>query len=101
MEGYVYNIRRYSRHDGPGVRTTVFLKGCPLRCQWCSSPQTWSLKPEPVFLTSKCIGCGMCARVCPADAITGEKKQPHHIDPDKCIKCGACIEKCKFDAIKR
>ncbi len=52
-------------------------------------------------IPSKCIGCGMCKRVCPADAITGEKKQPHHIDPDKCIKCGACVETCKFGAIKR
>ncbi|MDY3004879.1 MAG: NADH-ubiquinone oxidoreductase-F iron-sulfur binding region domain-containing protein, partial [Christensenella hongkongensis] len=53
------------------------------------------------IIPSKCIGCGMCKRVCPADAITGEVKKPHHIDPDKCIKCGACVEKCKFDAIKR
>ena len=53
------------------------------------------------IIPSKCIGCGMCKRVCPADAITGEVKKPHHIDPDKCIKCAACVEKCKFDAIKR
>ena len=53
------------------------------------------------IIPSKCIGCGMCKRVCPADAITGEVKKPHHIDPDKCIKCGACVERCKFDAIKR
>ncbi|MEG0256776.1 MAG: NADH-quinone oxidoreductase subunit NuoF [Christensenella sp.] len=71
----------------------IYEKRCPAgHCQQLLSYE---------IITSKCIGCGMCVRVCPADAITGEKKQPHHINPDKCIKCGACVEKCKFNAIKR
>ena len=99
MEGYVYNIRRYSRHDGPGVRTTVFLKGCPLRCQWCSSPQTWSLKPEPVFLASKCIGCGKCLHACKNGAIN-MLPGAHRINYSKCIKCGACAKACPSQAIR-
>lgn len=71
----------------------IFEKRCPAgHCQQLLSYE---------IIPTKCIGCGMCMRVCPADAITGEKKQPHRINPDKCIKCGACVEKCKFDAIKR
>ena len=71
----------------------IYDKRCPAgHCQQLLSYE---------IIPTKCIGCGMCMRVCPADAITGEKKQPHHINPDKCIKCGACVEKCKFDAIKR
>lgn len=71
----------------------IYEKRCPAgHCQQLLSYE---------IIPTKCIGCGMCMRVCPADAITGEKKQPHHINPDKCIKCGACVEKCKFDAIKR
>ncbi len=71
----------------------IYEKRCPAgHCQQLLSYE---------IIPAKCIGCGMCLRVCPADAITGEKKQPHHINPDKCIKCGACVEKCKFGAIKR
>ena len=97
--GYVYNIRRYSRYDGPGIRTTVFLKGCPLRCKWCSSPQTWTYIPEPVFLAAKCIGCGKCLQACQNGAInmTG---QGHRILYGKCTKCGACAKVCPSKAIR-
>ncbi len=71
----------------------IFDKKCP--AGYCQALLSYEIIPD------KCIGCGMCKRVCPADAITGEKKQPHFIDPDKCIKCGACLDKCKFSAIKR
>jgi len=64
----VTNIQRFSTQDGPGVRTTVFLKGCPLRCVWCHNPETWQVEPEMFYSQEDCIGCGKCADICPTGA---------------------------------
>lgn len=95
--GYVASIKRYMNNDGPGVRTVVFLKGCLLRCKWCSSPQTWNMQPNIIFIDKKCIGCGKCKNICSSDAI---KNVGHRIDYRKCIKCGKCIDTCPAKAIK-
>lgn len=88
-EGIVFNIQKYSIHDGPGIRTTVFLKGCPLRCLWCHNPESQSFRPELVFYEKRCIGCGECLKQCKQNAI--EEKQ-------NCINCGSCAEVCFANA---
>jgi len=100
-KGYVFKVQRFSVNDGPGIRTVIFMKGCHLRCKWCSSPQTWNILPEVIFLKSKCIKCNSCLKVCPQNAVLlkeGGKK----IDYDKCtnINCGKCVEVCPTKAIK-
>ncbi len=93
----VTDIQRFCMHDGPGVRTVVFLKGCPLRCAWCHNPEGQSAKQEILFYESKCIGCGACVSACPSGA--------HSLHPerrfvrDKCIGCGACTEVCCTEAL--
>ena len=63
--GILFNVQRFSVHDGPGIRTTLFFKGCPLRCQWCHNPEGYRARPELSFQAAKCIGCGACERACP------------------------------------
>ena len=70
MRGVVTNIQRLCRHDGPGLRSTVFLKGCPLSCPWCANPESQDANPEVSFRPAMCIGCGRCAAQCPEHAIT-------------------------------
>jgi pyruvate formate lyase activating enzyme len=88
--GQVFNIQRYSTHDGPGVRTTVFLKGCPLRCFWCQNPESQSIQPVLMFRQDKCTACGRCVEACPHHAISIVDGRVT-IDRKICTACGACV----------
>ncbi len=89
MVGCIFDIMRYSVHDGPGIRTTVFLKGCPLNCLWCHNPEGQSAKPEIMLWPERCINCGECRAACRYDAVT---------NPEKCTACGRCAEACPAEA---
>ena len=87
---------RFSLHDGPGIRTTVFFKGCPLQCWWCHNPESQAPVPEVVFAAGRCIRCGDCLSACRHDALSWADG-PHH-DKARCARCGACAEACPADA---
>lgn len=91
--GIIFNIQRYSIHDGPGIRTTVFLKGCPLNCWWCQNPESQLSGQEMIFWGDRCIGCGACSTICPSSAIQIKNGIPI-TEKEKCILCGKCTEKC-------
>ena len=97
--GIIFNIQRFSIHDGPGIRTIVFLKGCPLRCQWCSNPESQEPKPALMFSAKKCISCGTCERVCPLHAISFHSSPYPSIDRAICDKCGRCVGECCTQAL--
>lgn len=89
--GQVYNIQRYSTHDGPGIRTTVFLKGCPLRCFWCQNPESQKMQPVLMFRQDKCTACGRCITRCPNQANSIADAQLI-IDREACKSCGTCAQ---------
>ena len=95
--GCVFDIKRYAIHDGQGIRTTVFFKGCPLRCRWCHNPESWKPCPEPGFRPSRCLRCGRCAEICPQNAVSLSEKGPM-TDPQKCSVCGECVTACAAGA---
>lgn len=95
----VTDIQQGCTHDGPGLRTTVFLKGCPLHCRWCHNPETQSCKKELYYRPEKCIGCMTCTTVCPKKGHT-EKDGVHEFDPTDCIACMACAENCPSGALE-
>jgi len=95
----IFDIQRASLHDGPGIRTTVFLKGCPLDCVWCHNPEATKSEPQLFFHFDKCTQCGACAKVCPQN-VHNVVDGNHTIDYDKCMLCGKCVEACNFDALK-
>lgn len=85
----IFNIQKFSIHDGPGIRTTVFFKGCPLRCLWCHNPESQSFKKQMLFDGDKCVLCGKCVESCPQGAVKIQKNVPV-TDQDKCIGCRKC-----------
>ncbi len=98
--GTVFSIERCSLHDGPGIRTTVFLKGCPLRCLWCHNPESQSRRPEVYFLAERCLTCGKCVEVCPGDCHELGQDGEHRIDRATCVVCGECAANCPAGALE-
>lgn len=96
-KGRIFDIQHFSTNDGPGIRTTVFLKGCPLHCQWCSNPESQSPAPQIMFHEHLCKACGSCLKVCPSGAITRQGTALAY-DRKKCINCGACAKVCPYEA---
>ncbi len=98
MKARIFEIKRFAVHDGDGIRTTVFFKGCPLRCKWCHNPEGLSAEPELAFYESKCIGCGECVAVCKQSAhVFGDNG--HVFERGKCVACGKCEEVCLGSAL--
>ena len=99
MTGIITDFKRFAVHDGDGIRTTVFLKGCPLRCLWCHNPESLIRRPQLAYLTEKCIDCGACVAACPKGAHRfGENG--HTLDRTRCEGCGACAAVCAAKALK-
>lgn len=97
-KGLIFNIERYAVHDGPGIRTIVFLQGCPLKCSWCQNPEGQELTPQIAFFKEKCTLCRKCIEVCRKNAI----KELHNnivINSSECLGCGTCIGSCSNDAL--
>ena len=99
MKGIISDIKRFAVHDGEGIRTTVFFKGCSLKCVWCHNPESIDFKPQIAYYTNKCMDCGECVSVCPMTAhkITDSG---HVFERDKCIVCGKCEAVCIGEALK-
>ena len=98
-EGLIFSTQRYSIHDGPGIRTTVFFKGCPLRCRWCSNPESINPYPELIFRVARCDGCGRCIPVCAPSAIK-QGQGCIQLDRQKCDRCLKCIDICYTEALE-
>ncbi|MBE5732080.1 MAG: glycyl-radical enzyme activating protein [Clostridiales bacterium] len=99
MKGIVFNIQKFSVNDGPGIRTTVFLKGCPLSCTWCHNPESKRAFPELMYSADKCVMCGKCAHVCPKNVHLFENGK-HIVVRENCIACGKCEEECLYEALE-
>lgn len=101
-KGRIFNIQRFSVHDGPGIRDTVFVKGCPLHCAWCSNPESQSCNLELGYNIARCIGCGACIKTCKekgGDALHMDREKGIVIDREKCLRCFSCVSSCYAQAM--
>jgi pyruvate formate lyase activating enzyme len=96
--GTIFDIKKFSIHDGPGIRTTVFFKGCPLSCWWCHNPESQARGRELVWRETRCIVCGACQAACPEGAISANGDGSMHTDPARCTLCGDCLDACTSEA---
>lgn len=96
--GIIFDIQHYSLQDGPGVRSTVFFKGCPLSCWWCSNPESQSLQPQLLFYENLCVSCGTCVEACPNQAIVVVEDGSIHLRRELCQACGSCVPVCLRNA---
>lgn len=99
LKGIVFNIQKFSLHDGPGVRTTVFFKGCPLHCKWCANPESQLMKLQILYHSRDCVHCGMCVTSCPEQAAYMDDKGGIHFDFAKCRGCLTCVRACPQRAL--
>lgn len=99
-DGVVFNVQRFSLDDGPGIRTTLFLKGCSLKCQWCHNPESIRAESELLFFSERCTGCGRCVAACTA-GIRQLEAEKVRFDRSKCLGCGKCADVCLTDAIQQ
>lgn len=95
--GFIFNTQKFSIHDGQGIRTLLFMKGCPLKCKWCCNPESQLFTEDILFIRNKCIGCGYCIKACPKNAIS---EDDFSIDRSKCDSCGKCTEVCYANSKK-
>ena len=96
----ITKIQRFSTHDGPGIRTTVFMKGCPLRCKWCHNPETQLLRNQVFYTPQKCIGCAECIKVCKNGAHKMDEEYGHVFNSTLCIGCLKCARVCPTQALE-
>ena len=99
MKARIIEIKRFAVHDGDGIRTTLFLKGCSLKCVWCHNPEGIGFEPQLAYMSDKCIGCGVCVGICPA-GVHSIKDGAHEFDRTKCVGCGKCESECLGNALK-